>query len=205
MIKPKHSFLVATLIGLATAGNAAASRSHHKVRRHPHIRVVNHIPTEIQIHTGDIEAARNTCPDELLSFAQSLIGTPYHFASANPSYGFDCSGFVGYVFKNFNIQVPRSSSEYPAYGEQISLQDARPGDVILFTGTAKRSRRIGHVGIVVCNEGDELRFIHSTSGKEHGVTITVMDKNYHRRFVRIVRLLKQNDAVLPDNSYIARQ
>jgi lipoprotein Spr len=135
------------------------------------------------------------CADDLLSFAQTLIGTPYRSASSNPLYGFDCSGFVSYVFKSFNFDVPRSSSEFISVGEKIKLEDAKPGDIILFTGTSKRSRRIGHVGIVMSNENNEMTFIHSTSGKEHSVTITTMDKYYRHRFVQIIRMLKQNDDV----------
>jgi len=57
------------------------------------------------------EPAPNTslvCADDLLYFAQTLIGTRYRPASSSPVHGFDCSGFVSYVFKNFNFSVPRS-------------------------------------------------------------------------------------------------
>jgi cell wall-associated NlpC family hydrolase len=134
-------------------------------------------------------------PDSILYLAQSLIGTRYRPASSSPVHGFDCSGFVSYVFKSFNFDVPRSSRDFIDIGEKVRLEDARPGDIILFTGTSKRSRKIGHVGIVYCNDSDEFKFIHSTSGKEHGVTITNMDKTYRRRFVQIIRILKQNDDV----------
>jgi lipoprotein Spr len=151
--------------------------------------------------TANVAGANNkgwdTCPDDLLSFAQTLIGTPYLFASSNPAYGFDCSGFVGYVFRNFNIDVPRSSADYAGVGEKIKLTDAKPGDVILFTGTEKRSRKIGHIGIIMSNIDHEIKFIHSTSGKQHSVTVTAMDKNYRHRFVRVVRVLKQN--MMPDH------
>ncbi len=149
--------------------------------------------SSIAKHSPGNEKADATCADDLLNFAQTLIGVQYHFASSNPDRGFDCSGFVGYVFHNFNIDVPRSSADYANAGERIKLAEAKPGDVILFTGTQKRSRRIGHVGIIVSNADNQITFIHSTSGKEHGVTITVMDKTYRHRFVRIVRVLKQNN------------
>jgi len=131
--------------------------------------------------------------DSLLSFAQSLIGVHYRSASSDPSRGFDCSGFVSYVFKSFNFNVPRSSCEFISIGQKVKYEDAKPGDIILFTGTKKHTRRIGHVGIVMHNGTDGFTFIHSTSGKEHGVTITAMDKLYTRRFVQIIRVLKQND------------
>ena len=69
-----------------------------------------------------------------------------------------------------------------------------PGDIILFKGTkSHHPHSIGHIGIVYSNEGGELRFIHSTSGKEYGVTISGMDDSYKRRFVKVVRILAQND------------
>ena len=138
----------------------------------------------------------SVCANDLLYFAQTLIGTRYHSASSSPINGFDCSGFVSYVFKNFAFDVPRSSSDFIRVGKKIKITDAKPGDIILFTGTSRRSRRIGHIGIIMSNDEDsDITFIHSTSGKEHGVTITTMDKNYKRRFVQIIRLLKQNEAV----------
>jgi lipoprotein Spr len=130
----------------------------------------------------------------LIYFAQSLIGTRYCPASSDPSRGFDCSGFVSYVFKKFSAIVPRSSGDFINAGRKIRIEDARTGDIILFTGTkSHHPHGIGHVGIVYCNEVGGLKFIHSTSGKEYGVTISSMDDTYKRRFVQVIRLLKQND------------
>jgi cell wall-associated NlpC family hydrolase len=133
--------------------------------------------------------------DSLLQFAESLIGTRYRPKASDPLHGFDCSGFVSYVFKKFKFDVPRSSCEFISIGEKVKLEDAKPGDIILFTGTKKHTRKIGHIGIVVCNCSDDFKFIQSTSGKEHCVTISSMDENYRRRFVQIIRLLKRNDDV----------
>jgi murein DD-endopeptidase / murein LD-carboxypeptidase len=148
-------------------------------------------PSSIALDTGNIS------PASIIQFAQSLIGIRYRPSSADLIRGFDCSGFVSYVFKKFNFDVPRSSSDFINIGEKIRFEDARPGDIILFTGTKKHTRRIGHIAIVLYNGIDEFRFIHSTSGKEYGVTITTMDATYKRRFVQIIRLLKQNN--YPDN------
>ena len=133
--------------------------------------------------------------DSLVTFAETLIGTRYRSATSDPDRGFDCSGFVSYVFKNFNFKVPRSSPEFINVGEKVSLEDALPGDIIIFTSPTHK-HRIGHVGIVYSNNGEDFKFIHSTSGKEHGVTITTMDDTYRRRFVQVVRLIKRNDDVL---------
>src|SRR3954454_4435260 len=54
----------------------------------------------------------NTIPQQVVEYAKTLIGIPYKYASTNPEQGFDCSGFITYVFSHFNIQVPRSSVEF---------------------------------------------------------------------------------------------
>jgi murein DD-endopeptidase / murein LD-carboxypeptidase len=173
-----------------TAHGRKFSRA-HKVKHHKLVYESSYKPLYPPSFGTDSVSA-----DTLLNFAQSLIGTRYRSATSDPAIGFDCSGFVSYVFKNFNFNVPRSSCEFINVGEKIRFEDARPGDIILFTGTKKHTRKIGHVGIVLYNGSDEFKFIHSTSGKEHGVTITAMDATYRRRFVQIIRLLKTNDDLL---------
>lgn len=94
----------------------------------------------VKIHpAATVCSPDDVCPDDLLYFAQTLIGTRYRSASSNPLYGFDCSGFVSYVFKYFNFSVPRSSCEFINVGEKVKLEDAKPGDIILFTGTSKKA------------------------------------------------------------------
>src|SRR5882672_1206612 len=85
----------------------------------------------------------------LIAFAQTLKGTPYKYACSDPKKGFDCSGFVQYVFNHFNIPVPRSSIAFTNVGKTVDLKSAMPGDLILFTGTNKKVRKVGHVGIVI--------------------------------------------------------
>lgn len=126
-------------------------------------------------------------PTNIVEFAKTQIGVPYKYASTDPAQGFDCSGFITYVFKHFNIAVPRSSVDFTNVGTDIPLADAKSGDLILFTGTDSASTVVGHMGIVTENT-DSLRFIHSTSGKQYGVTITALGNYYQRRFVKVIRI-----------------
>lgn len=129
-------------------------------------------------------------PNRLLEFAKSMLGIRYRSASSSPSRGFDCSGFVNYVFSNFGFKVPRSSREFATSGEAKKLEDAKIGDVILFTGTNSRSRTPGHVGIIYSINGDEVKFIHSSSGNAKGVTISSLDEGfYKKRFLKVVSIL----------------
>lgn len=125
---------------------------------------------------------------QLLAYAQSLIGTPYKYASTNAAQGFDCSGFITHVFNHFNILVPRSSAGFTNYGKQVTATMAMPADLILFTGTDSSSKTVGHMGIITKNENGHIEFIHSTSGKAFGVTVTPLNKYYKQRFVKIIRV-----------------
>lgn len=187
--------LVVITANAAFAKKHAHHNSAHHKRHHHHAQYSNAHPVYISRDSLPRYAASSdsVTADTLLQFAQMLIGVPYRPATSNPEEGFDCSGFVSFVFKNFNFKVPRSSREFANVGETISLEDAKPGDIILFKGTERHARSIGHMGIVFSNDGGDIKFIHSTSGKEYGVTITAMDDTYRRRFVQVVRLLKLND------------
>ena len=127
---------------------------------------------------------------ELVDFAKTMIGTPYKYASTEPSRGFDCSGFITYVFNYFSIHVPRSSIDFTNVGQEINLTNAKEGDLILFTGTADSIRIVGHMGIVTENT-DTLKFIHSTSGHANGVTISAFTNYYKQRFVKVIRVFPE--------------
>jgi cell wall-associated NlpC family hydrolase len=146
---------------------------------------VNPTLTELpkdSIQTGKIK------PKKLVEYAKTLLGTPYLYGSADPSKGFDCSGFITHVFNHFHIKVPRSSVDFTNVGKMVVPKKAKAGDLILFTGTDSTIKRVGHMGIIVSNDDGELKFIHSTSGKAKGVVITPLEKYYKSRFVKIIRV-----------------
>jgi cell wall-associated NlpC family hydrolase len=145
-----------------------------------------------EVKWGEIIDVKNVKPHEIVNFAETLIGTPYRYGSTDPKLGFDCSGFITYVFKHFNISVPRSSIDFTNVGKEIPPTSAKRGDIILFTGTDSTERFVGHMGIIVSNT-DTLKFIHSTSGKAYGVTISPLSNYYKGRFVKTLRLFKEND------------
>lgn len=122
--------------------------------------------------------------DSITEYALSFLKTPYVWGGTSPK-GFDCSGFIYYVFKHFNIPVSRSSSGLDKCGDNIDLKQAQPADLLLFTGTDASIRKVGHVGMVLKNENGTIDFIHSSSSKRHfGVTITRFNNSgYVKRFL----------------------
>ena len=153
----------------------------------PALQAIQHPRVENTIPKVEV-VAPNLRPNALISFAKTLIGTPYKYASTDPSIGFDCSGFITYVFDHFNVKVPRSSKDFKHTGTEVPMNKSKQGDLILFTGTDSTERVIGHMGIVISN-GDSLRFIHSSSGKANGVVITALNDYYRSRYVKTIRVL----------------
>jgi len=131
----------------------------------------------------------NLVRNDIIEFAKNLIGTPYRYASSNPVKGFDCSGFVNYVFTKYNISVPRSSAAFGSFGTALQPEDFKVGDVVVFYGYKDRTR-IGHVGIICEAAGMKSKFIHASSGKEYQVTISELGSEmYTRRFYKCVDVI----------------
>jgi cell wall-associated NlpC family hydrolase len=141
----------------------------------------------ITIETG------TTTPAEFVTFAHSLEGTPYEYGSADPDLGFDCSGFVTYVFNHFGIRVPRPSVDFTYVNTEIDITQAKPGDLILFTGTEPIPKIVGHIGIVRSNKGGDIIFIHATSGDDCGITESPFNAYYQQRYIKTIRVFPQND------------
>ncbi len=135
----------------------------------------------------------NTKPDELVDYAETLKGVPYLYGSIDPQKGFDCSGFITHVFNRFDIQVPRSSKDFTSVEREINLNQAKRGDIILFTGTDSTKRVVGHMGIITGKNSEGHEFIHSTSGKAYSVTVTPLNGYYQGRFLKVLRIFRDND------------
>ena len=111
--------------------------------------------------------------EKLITLAKSKMGDSYEMAKAGPDH-FDCSGFVYYVFKQNGIHIPRTSLLQSQSGEKIARKDLKRGD-ILFFDTHER-KHINHSGIYL----GEGKFIHSSSGKAYGVTVSDLETGFYK-------------------------
>jgi cell wall-associated NlpC family hydrolase len=178
----------AQLVSLDTSQAKADS-----IKKDSALLIVDTIKTDSVIVPAGQVHTKNVHPQQVVDFAKTLIGVPYKYASTDPKSGFDCSGFITYVFTHFNIIVPRSSIDFTSVGIEISADNAKAGDLILFTGTDSTEKFVGHMGLIVSNQNKQLEFIHSTSGKKYGVTITPLNDYYKSRYVKTIRIFPEND------------
>ena len=132
-------------------------------------------------------STNNTLRDSIVEYGIELLGTPYVTAGSGKE-GFDCSGFVNFVYQHFNINVPRSSAAFENFGKEIPIAEVEKGDLLLFLSPSRNA--IGHIGIITNANGRESDFIHASSGRQMKVIITnLSNEGYTRRFVKAIRVL----------------
>jgi cell wall-associated NlpC family hydrolase len=124
------------------------------------------------VRTPDSSAAAKN----LTSYARSLVGIPYKYGGNSPDRGFDCSGFVGHVFRHtLGIHLPRSSDEISHLGQIISTGNLRAGDLVFFNTL---QRKFSHVGIYLGGN----RFIHAPSRGGSVRTENMRDAYWKRHY-----------------------
>jgi cell wall-associated NlpC family hydrolase len=131
--------------------------------------------TPLSESSGMLEQASSTVQDILLS-ALSLSGTPYKFGGVSPDTGFDCSGFVRYVFgQAANLTLPHGARAISQLGKSIPIGQLQPGDLVFFN-TLKQA--FSHVGIYL---GDG-RFIHAPASGGDVRIVDMSDQYWVKRF-----------------------
>jgi len=123
-------------------------------------------PKKVRIYEG---AGPPQKGDAMVQYAVSLLGRPYKSAGKGPD-AFDCSGFVYYVYKRFDINLPYTTDELVRVGSQVPRENVLAGDLVIFT--IKKSY---HIGIMM----NQSEFVHASSSK--GVAIGNIDSFYWRR------------------------
>jgi murein DD-endopeptidase / murein LD-carboxypeptidase len=110
----------------------------------------------------------------VLKEIQAWMGTPYRFGHCEKGKGTDCSGFVGFIFKNcLNIILPRKAADIYASGKTVKEQDLVFGDLVFLKNTYSGAKGASHVGIYI---GDGKMAHASTT---EGVTISKLTEKYY--------------------------
>ena len=118
----------------------------------------------------------------IVSEASKYMGIPYRWGGTSPQTGFDCSGFVQFIFRHtLNIRLPRMPVDMSRLGSRVSREELAPGDLVFFN---TRGGKFTHVGIYT----NDSQFIHAPMPGTR-VTVSRMDSTYYRhRFTYAVRI-----------------
>ena len=107
---------------------------------------------------------------KVVRYARRFLGVRYRYGGASPRTGFDCSGFVAFVYRHFGVALPHYSVAQFGLGRRVPRSRLRPGDVLFFDG-------LGHVGIYV----GRGRFIHAPHSGTR-VSVTPLSGWYSARY-----------------------
>lgn len=127
--------------------------------------------------------------DSMLAHGLSLVGTRYRPGGTSVQSGFDCSGFVGFLYKQeLGIQLPRSTREMITLdAPKVARSELEPGDIIFFNNRGRG--RVSHAGIYL---GDN-QFIHSSSSRSGGVRVdSLADRYWNSSYMLAKRVLDEN-------------
>ena len=143
----------------------------------------------IAVRTGEKPSrSLSSKGDQVVAYAKQFIGTPYSWGGTNLNSGVDCSGFVYAVMKNFGVTLNRSSASMASNGVYVERNSLQAGDLVFFdTTNASNQGYISHVGIYM--GGGNI--IHSSSGKQWGVTTNNLSEPYYdSKYVTARRVLR---------------
>jgi len=144
--------------------------------------------TQCGVQKSGVQRQNEKQAERIIKEAKKLTGTKYVYGGKSPKTGFDCSGFVSYVYKKVDVALPAGSAALSKKGSSVSLKKVKKGDLLFFKGSNKKSKKVGHVAIVVENKSGRIKMIHAAS---RGVVIdTYNDMSYWTaRFLFAKRIL----------------
>jgi len=136
----------------------------------------------VALSGATVAAAAPDPGSQVADLAQQYVGSAYRWGGSSPA-GFDCTGFVMWVYGQFGVVLPHNEAGQLASGPRVSADDLQPGDVLVFANTYRRG--LSHVGIYI---GDG-QFVHAID-ERHGVQISSLwDSYWASRFVGASREL----------------
>ena len=142
------------------AGETSTGTKHKHSRRHASRRRHLMAQRAEETHWGH----------KVVRYARRFFGTPYVWGGSSPRYGFDCSGFVRYVYGHFGISLPHSSFADMWRGRRVLRKYLKPGDLVFFYGG-------GHVGIYI--GGNRMIDAPHTGAVVHITTMNLYGYEYY--------------------------
>ncbi|MFK7934040.1 MAG: C40 family peptidase [Saprospiraceae bacterium] len=127
--------------------------------------------TRTETTTRPIDRNESQLRADVVRYAKKQLGAKYKYAGRSPQ-GFDCSGFTMYVLQEFDVDIPSGSYAQEEQGSKLNINQVAPGDLIFFR--REKKGRVFHVAMVVENDADGLKVIHSTN---RGVVIDNISNN----------------------------
>ncbi|MDQ0200385.1 C40 family peptidase [Neobacillus ginsengisoli] len=169
------SVMAGLLLGSYTSQHQAMGNIHSPAKTGKGEHANNLKTSGTTVGGGNVSPLGEQTFTAMITEAQKYIGWPYVWGGANPTTGFDCSGFTQWTFAKAGIKLPRTAQEQYDASLKILPAEAKPGDLVFYTGTYASDHFITHIGIYLGkgkmldsdDSGIGIHTIHSTYWKSH--------------------------------------
>lgn len=112
-------------------------------------------------------STNNQLATNIINTGRSFVGNKYTYGGTSPNTGFDCSGFLQYIFKQNGIDIPRDTANIFKVGKEVSLNNVQPGDIICSRGNGPSGRHVQMVSRVD-PETNQI-YVIEAKGKKYGI------------------------------------
>lgn len=173
------------LFFVASCGSAKKKVAHVQERKVT-VEASPKVPEPKEKPTEKVTRPSKSKAENIINTALTFSGVRYKYGGTTKK-GMDCSGLLYVAFGEHEISLPRISYQMAEKGNPIGLKNIVKGDLLFFK-TGRATKRINHVGMVVAIEGDDIKFIHSTTSR--GVIVSSLREGYwNYAFVKATRIL----------------
>ena len=146
-------------------------------------------PPEDQIVEAPEYSPNNQLVTSIINTGRSFVGGKYVSGGTSPETGFDCSGFLQYIFKQNGVDIPRDTSGLFKVGKEVSLSNVQPGDIICSRGSGPSGRHVQMVSRVD-SSNNQIQVIEA-KGKKEGIVEGPLTKK-SSDIISIRRVLNQS-------------
>jgi len=181
-----HSMLYASHTNIFIIKNKDGTVVKGKRIKHTKNKFFNDLKKKkILTKTKRAKSKRRYNKNRIVKNAKHYLGGKYVWGGTQPN-GFDCSGYVKYLYAQQGIRLPRTAYAQSKVGKYVSKKSLKKGDLLFFLTDKKRHIPITHVGMYIGND----KFIHAASRKK-GIIISSFSKSkYHKYFVKAKRIIE---------------
>lgn len=139
--------------------------------------------TAVTLTETDVDDSDNSLVSKVIDYAKKYVGVRYVYGGKSPK-GFDCSGFVGYVYEEFGVKLNNSSASMYSNGTKVSKSALKAGDILFFDASSRKaSGVIDHVGIYMGGN----KFIHASTSNRKVIIQSLSE--YHGKYIGARRVI----------------
>ncbi len=161
-IGTKVGYVAARFVARSTSNAAVKTTTQNSAAKTTTLKATSKVSRSTNAVTLASAGDDNSINNRIVAYAKEFNGVKYVYGGDNPRIGFDCSGFVGYVYKKFGVELNRSAQGMYSNGLKVSKRELEAGDILFFDASSRKaSGAIDHAGIYL--GGDT--FIHASSSK----------------------------------------